>query len=210
MTCEWVLSGPIIESRRLRDRADGRGQGGTNNSSTSSARHFRGLSLPSQNHLQAHEQSGQSGLGETLSESEKIGQTETRRVVRAVTTPDNRHARRDCSPLAAMFRVACENEVTALSFHPQPIVRPKAASDCVHPRPCLNPRGQSAVASPFGLGGAPRESFQIRPVATGGRLECCHPSAQDARRFLVLRPKIEAKKTGSATNQVRNNSVRHQ
>ena len=123
MTCEWVLSCPIIESRRLRDRADRGGQGGTNNSSTSSARHFRGLSLTSQNHLQAHEQPGQSGLGETLSESEKIGQTETRRVVRAVATPHNRHARRDCSPLAAMFRVACEKEATESSLLAQPSVR---------------------------------------------------------------------------------------
>lgn len=125
MTCEWVLSCPISESRRLRDRADGGGQGGTNNSSTSSARHFRGLSLPFQNHLPAHEQPGQSGLGETLSESEKIGQTETRRVVRAVATPHNRHARHDCSPLAAMFRVAREKEATESSL----VVQPSARSD---------------------------------------------------------------------------------
>ena len=128
MTCEWVLSCPIIESRRLRDRADGGGQGGTSNSSTSSARHFRALSLTSQNHLQAHEQPNQSGLGETLSESEKIGQTETRRVVRAVATPHKRHPRHDCSPLAAMFQVACEIEATESSLRAEPTAR--TIADC--------------------------------------------------------------------------------
>ena len=113
MTCEWVLSCPISESQRLLDRAVEGGREGTNNSSTSSARHFRGLSLPSQNHLQAHEQPGQSGFGETLSESEKIGQTETRRVMRAVATPHNRHA---CSDRPSVSFNPCAATVVGFCF----------------------------------------------------------------------------------------------